>query len=188
MRMTTTTAVVLGGPRHREQHSAGRHVRNDDLVPVHGLPGGLLLLLLRIVAFYYYGGVESRDGCALIVKVAPDKGARAVVGPFALALRVALDARPPAIGLERFKLGFTLFVPLGGGVTCVSGRGGGGGTCLSAGLAALFVCEFAGVWEGGGCGRLCGCCLLARAKTRHCSVGVVVEELGCGDVNVCSSV
>ena len=90
--MTTTTAVVLGGPRHREQHSAGRHVRNDDLVPVHGLPGGLLLLL-RIV--------ESRDGCALIVEVAPDKGARAVIGPFALALRVALDALPPAVGLER---------------------------------------------------------------------------------------
>ena len=65
-------------------------------------------------------------------------------------------------------------------------EGEGEGTCLSAGLATLFVCEFAGVWEG--CGRLCGCCLLARAKTRHCSVGVVVEEFGCGDVNVCSVV
>lgn len=49
----------------------------------------------------------------MVIEVPPCEGPRAVVWPFLLALRVAVEAPLLAILLEGFQLVFTLLVTLG---------------------------------------------------------------------------
>ena len=97
----------LGGPCHREQRRARRHLRTDKL----------LLWLRRLLVVFGDARDIARPGVqyaghAVIVEVTPDEGARFIVAALP-PLRVALEALLPAvIPADVFQLDFAFLVSL----------------------------------------------------------------------------